>query len=238
MIFFYIRHGDPTYRPDDLTPLGERQAEALAKRFAVYGLDEIYTSPMVRARKTAGPTCEVLKMEPTVLDWCSEALAFGDVSIEISPGKRKWACGHIPTCEKFLSPEVVALGDKWYTHPAFDGTNFARGVERVERETDALLLSLGYRHDRTRRLYTVEEPSEKRIALFAHSGFGGMFLSSLLDIPYNIFCTRFTFGLSGVTAVHFKNEDGISIPKILQLSNDSHLWREGLGIKFQNTIPL
>lgn len=30
MIFFYIRHGDPIYVPDSLTPLGMRQADAQA----------------------------------------------------------------------------------------------------------------------------------------------------------------------------------------------------------------
>ena len=32
MLLFYIRHGDPIYNPDSLTPQGERQAEALAKQ--------------------------------------------------------------------------------------------------------------------------------------------------------------------------------------------------------------
>ena len=32
MLFFYIRHGDPIYSPDSLTPLGRRQAEALGRR--------------------------------------------------------------------------------------------------------------------------------------------------------------------------------------------------------------
>ena len=45
MIFYYIRHGDPIYDPDSLTPLGEKQAEALAKRLALYGIDKIYSSP-------------------------------------------------------------------------------------------------------------------------------------------------------------------------------------------------
>lgn len=44
MLFYFIRHGDPIYDPDSLTPLGHKQAEALAKRLCVYGLDEIYTS--------------------------------------------------------------------------------------------------------------------------------------------------------------------------------------------------
>ena len=45
MILYYVRHGDPIYNPNQLTPLGERQAEAVAKRLAVYGIDRIYSSP-------------------------------------------------------------------------------------------------------------------------------------------------------------------------------------------------
>ena len=44
MLLFYVRHGDPIYSPDSLTPLGERQAEAIAKRLSLYGIDDIYTS--------------------------------------------------------------------------------------------------------------------------------------------------------------------------------------------------
>ena len=33
MLFFYVRHGDPIYDPDSLTPLGHRQAEAVAKSY-------------------------------------------------------------------------------------------------------------------------------------------------------------------------------------------------------------
>lgn len=34
MLLFYVRHGDPVYQPDSLTPLGEKQADAVAKRRA------------------------------------------------------------------------------------------------------------------------------------------------------------------------------------------------------------
>ena len=44
MLFFYVRHGDPIYNPNQLTPLGKRQAEAVAKRLAMHGIDEIYVS--------------------------------------------------------------------------------------------------------------------------------------------------------------------------------------------------
>ena len=41
MLLYYIRHADPIYEPDSLTPLGERQAEALSRRLARFGLDEL-----------------------------------------------------------------------------------------------------------------------------------------------------------------------------------------------------
>ena len=36
MILYIVRHGDPIYDPDSLTPLGHEQAKAVAKRFTVY----------------------------------------------------------------------------------------------------------------------------------------------------------------------------------------------------------
>ena len=50
MLLYFLRHGDPIYHPDSLTPRGQLQAQALAKRLARYGLDELYASPMVRAQ--------------------------------------------------------------------------------------------------------------------------------------------------------------------------------------------
>lgn len=44
MLLFYVRHGDPIYNPDELTPLGRRQAESVAKRLRLYGVDRIYAT--------------------------------------------------------------------------------------------------------------------------------------------------------------------------------------------------
>lgn len=238
MLFFYIRHGDPIYHPDCLTPLGQRQAEAISKRFAVYGLDEIYCSPSVRARQTAQPTCEVLKKEPTILDWCNESYAWEQMTLEDEQGKRTWCYMHRQTMERFVSSEVRALREKWYTHPWFQNTTFAEGIARVEGEVDKFFLSLGYRHDRERGGYIVEKSNDKRVALFAHEGFGLLFLSAVLDIPYNEFCTKFGIGFTGMTVIDFSEVNGLCIPKVLQHSNDSHLYREGLGTRYHNVLPI
>mgnify|MGYP003299864953 CR=1 FL=1 len=205
----------------------------------VYGLDEIYSSPSVRAKQTAQPTCEVLKKEPIILDWCCESLAWAQMTVEYEPGKLTWGYNHAPTRELFVSKEIRALGNKWYTHPSFDGTKFAEGVARVESETDKLLLSLGYRNDRERSGYIAEAHNNKRVALFAHEGFGMSFMSALLDIPYNEYSTRFCFGFTGMTVIEFTPDaNGFCIPRVLQHSNDSHLYREGLGIQYHNRLPI
>jgi broad specificity phosphatase PhoE len=131
------------------------------------------------------------------------------------------------------------MGSDWHKHEYFKDTTFSQGVARVDAELDAFLLTLGYEHDRKRGIYLERKKNDKRVALFAHQGIGLLFLSSLLDIPYNIFSTKFNLAHSSMTVIEFRvDSEGICIPQILQLSNDSHLWREGLPTKYNNGTPI
>jgi len=60
MRLYFIRHGQPIYDPDSLTPLGHEQAKALSKRFLNLGLNKVYSSTSTRAIQTAQPTCDLL----------------------------------------------------------------------------------------------------------------------------------------------------------------------------------
>lgn len=237
MLFFYIRHGDPTYVPDALTERGKRQAEALAKRLAQFGLDRIYASTSTRAMETAMPTCELLNLKPTPLDWCREDLAREEFIIRRKEdGRKQWGFQSPELCRLFNREEVRALGNKWYEHEAFREGRFGEGMERIGREADAFFAELGYVHLPQEGGYRIDRPNEERVALFAHQGFGFAFLSHVLDIPYPLFCTHFDMGHTGMTVIQFADQGGISIPRVLQLSNDSHLWREGLPTHYHNAI--
>ena len=83
MLFFYVRHGDPIYNPDMLTPLGHEQARAVAKRLCLFGIDRIFASSSNRAQLTAKPTSEICKKEVTVLDWANEGKFFAEASVHI-----------------------------------------------------------------------------------------------------------------------------------------------------------
>lgn len=71
---FYIRHGD-TKNHDfadrdecdiDLSELGEKQIALLAERFSGKHFDAVFTSPLVRAVKTAAAVCNALETKPTL----------------------------------------------------------------------------------------------------------------------------------------------------------------------------
>ena len=237
MILYYVRHGDPIYDPDSLTELGHNQAKALAKRFSLYGLDGIYSSPSTRAIQTAQPTCEALGLEMKICDWADEGKAWHNTHIIKSDGKPCWGFAYKPTVENFNDPEVRALGQKWYTHPHFRDCTFGDGIKRINEAVDEFLLSLGYMHDREQGCYQKVKNSPNKVALFAHQGAGMLILSSILDIPYPMFATHFDFGHSSVTAIAF-GDDGKIYPKVLQLSNDSHLYKEGILTGYNNGIDI
>ncbi len=238
MLIYYIRHGDPDYAVDGLTPRGRRQAEAVGKRLAVHGLDKIYSSPAGRAALTAQPTCEMLGMKAETVDFAHEDNAHRATAVTTEDGRRIWGFQHQPTRELFASEEIRRLGREFYRHPAFEGTNFAERIPPIQAQIDEWLLTLGYRHDLERNGYVAERPNDDRVALFAHQGFGVLFLSLVLDIPYPEVCVRMDIQHSGVSVIRFANRNGLIIPTLLQLSNDSHLYREGLPTAYNNQILL
>lgn len=232
MLLYYIRHGDPIYNPDSLTELGHKQAQALVERTSLNGFDEIYCSTSMRAQMTAQPTCERLKKEKILLDWTNEAYVYEEFGLKDENGVHNWAFFQPKYLEKFTSEEVLTSGKKWYEHPDFKTLSFRAGVERVDRETDEFLLSLGYKHDREHNRYEIVNGNEKRVALFAHHGFGIAFLSSVLDIPYPLFAAHFDFMLSCVSVIKFEERNGFAYAKVLQLSNDSHLFKAGIPTEY------
>ena len=233
MLLFYVRHGDPIYDPDSLTPLGERQAEAVAKRLALYGIDKIYSSTSNRAQLTARPTCEILKKTATLLDFANEAHAWAQLTVNTENGKR-WLFHSPHHCRLVNDEEFISLGHKWYEHPEFSGTACKDGMNRILTEANAFIASLGYEHIGRSGAYKVTEDNKERIALFAHQGFGLAFLSAILDIPFPHFSTHFDMTHTGITVIEFKNENGFAYPRVLTLSSDSHLYKEGLPTKYNN----
>ena len=237
MLFFYIRHGDPIYNPDSLTPFGHRQAEAVGRMLSLYKIDEIYASTSERAKMTAAPLSEILKKDVTLLDFANEGHAWPNLTCYSAVNERNtWLFHSLEAKELFHEPDIMALGHRWYEHPAFAeggfaGKDYKAGIDRIQKGSDELFELLGYKRVSDGKYKVVAENS-KRVALFAHQGFGLAFLSCVVGIPYPMFSTHFDICTSGVTVIEFANVGGYAYPRILELSSAGHLYREGLPTRF------
>ena len=241
MLLYFIRHGDPIYHPDSLTPLGEKQAETLSKRLTLHGLDRIFASSSNRAKQTAEPTAKLLNLPIEILDWANEGYAWRELTLKNEKGNPREWCFDDPEFSRFMnSEEVRILGDEWYKHPAL--SQFEAGYRRIADATDSFLETLGYEHDRKTRTYRQVRPNHDRVAFFAHGGTGIAFLSHLLDQPFPSFTTHFGISHSTMTVIAFgefgEEEGEMILPRILQFGNDSHLYKEGIPTKFCNHFEI
>ena len=151
MLIYYVRHGDPIYDPDMLTPLGEQQAAALAKRLAVFGVDEVFASTSNRAIQTATPTCEILGRKLHTLDFLNENYLDG-LKLPKSEGGLDWLWAHSEYSQILASREVRALGEDWYSHSSLRCFGFEKVLEPINDQLDDFLASLGYEHDKEKGL--------------------------------------------------------------------------------------
>lgn len=247
MLVFYIRHGDPIYDPDGLTPLGEEQAAAVARRLALYGIDEVYSSPSNRALQTAKPLCDTLGLEPKILDFLNEnVIGVLQPPLEHKEGSL-WLWAHPKYSEILCSREVRELGDKWYTHPSLASFGFEKTILPINEQIDAFFASFGYEHDREKGLYRVtDRKEEKRIAIFAHECMSKIFMSHVLDVPFAQYAAHFEMHTSAFNVIRFDDgmlsaeQDGTppypyARARLLSMSNDSHLYRDGVTLNHRFT---
>jgi len=237
MLLFYVRHGDPIYSPNSLTPFGHRQAEAVGRMLSQYRINEIYASTSERAKLTAKPLCEITKKEMKLLDFANEDHVWRDL-VCYSEAKEcyTWLFYDPKTKELFHTPEIRELGQRWYEHPDFKdekylNKDYKAGIERVQTESDKFLETLGYKRVADGK-YEVVSDNNSRVALFAHQGFGIAFLSCVLGIPYPMFASHFDIFTSGVTVIEFSNVNGFAYPKVLEHSSSAHLYKENLPTRY------
>lgn len=233
MLLYIVRHGEPIYEPDILTALGQAQANALAERFAVHGLDRIYASPLGRAQMTAAPTAKRLSLPIVTLPWTREI--WPEMTLQNKDGSRAFVMSLPGTY--FRSDENRTLGDAWTAMDCLEGTTIEEAYDWVGRESDAFLASLGY--VREGGVYRIERPNDERVAVFCHAGFTLTWLPHLLAIPPHLFWAAFDIGHSGVTLLEFQNTaSGYTTPRCCFLSDIGHIYKDGLPYLYNGTLPV
>lgn len=234
MLLYIIRHGEPDYEHDCLTETGKKQAEALAARLAVNGLDRIYSSPLGRARMTAEPTAKRLGLPIQIEDWASEAVAAEDFGVCNARGIWQWIFAQ--NGANFNNERNGELYSDWRKADCLFDLDAEHCYDKVSAASDEFIESLGYK--REGHLYKIVKPNDERVALFCHEGFTMTWMPWLLQMPPYLWWSHFAYTHTGITVVRFENfDEGITVPRVLVWSEMSHIFADGkLPMKYQGML--
>ncbi|MSQ36517.1 MAG: histidine phosphatase family protein [Dehalococcoidia bacterium] len=112
MTLLLVRHGESTGNAErliqgwldvPLTPLGRRQAAAVAARLASAGASALYSSPLRRARETADAVAAATRLAVVEVDALREyhfgeaqGLRYEDAAARWGRAERGWGVGQVP----------------------------------------------------------------------------------------------------------------------------------------------
>jgi probable phosphoglycerate mutase len=221
MDLFLVRHGQPDWAPDrtarnnpDLTELGREQALRVAHRLvSLDHVDELWGSPMNRARQTAQPISVELSRDLETHDWLQEINNPAD-----------WEGSPVEEIERILQESTLrSMEEMWDGWPG--GESFRDFHHRVVTGLQQTLDSHGVHpmQSEHRHLWTLDDP-DKRVIIVAHAGTNAVVLGHLLGLdPVPWEWERFRqphTGVSRLTMTRISTGWGFSLR---QLGDVAHL---------------
>lgn len=227
MKLLFIRHADPDYANNTLTPQGFAEAEALGDYYRDFAFDEAYSSPLNRAKYTAEA---FMKRHPGktfgVCDWLAEF----DVPICVPYSEQKVIPWDFLPAE-FAKEEAFFTGDGYFSSEWLKSGAVEARYRVAAEGLDGILARDGYvRKDRN---YEVICANRRTLLFFCHFGMMSVLLSHLLHIPYVLLAQQFECQPTGVTTVVTEErQKGTAQFRCLRYSDIAHLTARGLSPSF------
>lgn len=237
MRLLFFRHGDPNYEIDGLTEKGKTEAALLAQRIKSFDIDEVYVSPLGRAKETMEYSLQKLGVEATTLDWLREFPALFDPNACEGDAIEAYK-NELKKCEadgKYEKRIVWDMMPSYYSrHPElFDAkawrssdiakaSNAEEKYDEVTASFDKLLQDHGYR--RNNGIYSVTEGNEKTLAFFCHFGITCVILSHLWNVSPFVPLQFLAMAPTSITElVTEEREKGMAIFRALSIGDITHL---------------
>ncbi len=218
MRILLIRHGDPDYAIDSLTPKGWKEAELLAQRLTKHEIGEFYCSPLGRAKDTASLTLRELSREAEICDWLREF----DVPVLLPDGTLKSNCWD-------LMPSYWTGIEEFYGRKSWLETELMKSGPAKERfrqvadGIDGILARHGYLREGD--IYRTSQGNRETLAFFCHFGVTCVILSHLLGISPVPLWQGFVAAPTSVTTLYTEErEKGIASFRCQSFGDLSHLY--------------
>lgn len=226
MKLLIIRHGDPDYVNDSLTPKGRREAELLAERLSGLNISSFYCSPLGRAQATAEPTLRRYGAAAQTMDWLEE---FSGYIKDPETGDKRIPWDLMPSYWTRV-PDYYDRS-KWLKTELFQSGNVEKRYGEVCRGLDSLLESHGYVREGS--CYRVERENRETAALFCHFGVECVLLSHLLGVSPLVLWQGFVALPSSVTTmITEEREKGVAYFRCNGFGDLSHLNAAGEPASF------
>lgn len=255
MRLLFIRHGEPDYKNDRLTPAGRQEAAALAELAPSLNLNKeaCFVSPLGRARETASYTMEKLGIKPHIVDWLEEFPVRIDSSLFLegencaaelygSYDPRFYEDGTPASRvvwdmypEYYLDHPELLDRNEWRKSAVAQYTNMADTYDRVTKSFDELLAAYGYIRNAAagERYYRVEKENEITLTFFCHFAITSVLLSHLWNVsPFVLLQSTCLLPGSVTECVTEERKQGAAVFRTLRLGDTTHLTLAGIQPSF------
>ncbi|MCR4727689.1 MAG: histidine phosphatase family protein [Lachnospiraceae bacterium] len=211
-----VRHGEPNYEKDCLTELGKKHAKVAAQRLLEEGIDEIYSSPLGRARETAQAFSEASGIKDVkILDFMRE-IRFGKFGALYESGN-PWEVAY-----KMAQRGIDLQRVDWRDYPEFRDNAAVVDIDNIFVKADEWLKELGYEREGSVYRCKRADDSEHTVALFSHGGSSTALLSRILNIPFPYLCiTLGNILYTAVTSLRFDRRPGSLTVPMIEIASDS-----------------
>lgn len=227
MRLIIIRHAEPDYEHDTITPKGRREAMILADHLSEIKADSVYVSPLGRARATAEPYLEKTGKTATVIDWLEEVPNRIDRPDDDTKKNIVW---------DWLPQDWTKEADfydinKWAKDERLAAGDVLEKYNEITDGFDALLKEHGY--VRKGNIYLAERANTDTILLFCHFGLQCVLLSRLFNIsPMILWHGLCAAPASITTVVTEERRKGIASFRMLSFGDTSYLREAGEEVSF------
>ncbi len=219
MRLILIRHGDPNYELDCLTELGQKQAKITAQRLLKEGIQEVYSSPMGRAKQTAQPFLDASGIKNMqILDFMKE-IRYGLENDLYNQDYSPWV-----GVDRMANQGEDLQNSNWRSLPLFKDNTATVDINLVQAASDKWLESLGYKRQGLYYKNIRNDDAQFTLALFSHGGSSTALLSRIFNIPFPLLCASLHIPHTGITIIRFDRTPGkVSVPVVELMNDGNHL---------------